>query len=67
MHKTPASRRRAKVAQALAQRLSEPSTMAGIAALAVLFGAPPGIPEAAVQGVAAVAGIAAVLMPEGRR
>jgi hypothetical protein len=56
-----------KVAGSLLNRLREPSTMAGLSALALLAGAPPGVPEAAVQGVAAVAGLLAVLLPEGRR
>ena len=45
-------------------RLREPSTMAGLSALAVLFGAPPGAIDAAVQVAGAVAGAAAVLLPE---
>lgn len=60
--KTTKTKRRAA---AILARLREPSTMAGIAALALLAGVPPGVPEAAMQGVAAVAGLLAVLLPEG--
>lgn len=50
----------------LAARLREPSTMAGLSALAVLAGAPPGVPEVAMQGLAGVLAALAVLMPEQR-
>lgn len=49
---------------AVAQRLREPSTMAGLSVLFALFGVPPGVPELAGQVIAGVAGLAAVLMPE---
>lgn len=52
-----------KLAMILA-RLREPSTMAGISLLAMLFGVPAGVPEAVVSVVAAGAGIAAVVLPE---
>jgi len=48
----------------LLQRLREPSTMAGLAVLATLFGVPPGVPELVGQVVAGLAGLAAVFMPE---
>lgn len=48
----------------LAKRLREPSTLAGLAAILALFGAPAGVPEAVAQLVGAVSGLAAVLMPE---
>ncbi|MDN3544664.1 hypothetical protein QWZ02_09410 [Kinneretia asaccharophila] len=54
-------------AAAILARLREPSTMAGLSALALLAGVPPGVPEAAMQGIAAVAGLLAVLLPEGGR
>lgn len=47
-----------------AERLREPSTMAGLAVLLSLCGAPDGVPELATQVVAGLAGIAAVLMRE---
>lgn len=46
-------------------RLREPSTMAGLSALLMLAGVPAGLPEAATQAAAAVAGLLAVLLPEG--
>lgn len=45
-------------------RLKEPSTMAGLSMLAVLFGAPPGTVDVVLQAVAGVAAAAAVLMPD---
>lgn len=48
-------------------RLREPSTLAGLAALVAMFGAPAGLAEGVAQLVAGGAAIAAVLMPEGRR
>lgn len=47
------------------KRLREPSTMAGLAVLATLLGMPPGVADITVQAVAALAGLAAVLLPEG--
>lgn len=47
------------------KRLREPSTMAGLAVLATLVGMPPGTADIAVQAVAALAGLAAVMLPEG--
>lgn len=49
----------------IARRLREPSTMAGIAILASIAGAPPGSGEVVAQVVAGVAGLLAVLIPEG--
>lgn len=51
--------------RAVLSRLREPSSLAGIAALVALFGAPPGVPELVGQLLAAGAGLAAVLLPEG--
>lgn len=48
----------------IAQRLREPSSMAGIAALAFLFGVPAGATEAVVQIVGGVAALAAIVLPE---
>lgn len=62
-----ATSRRVKVARTILARLREPSTMAGLSALLLVAGVPPGVPEAAVQGVAAVAGLLAVLLPERGR
>lgn len=46
------------------KRLKEPSTWAGIAALGVLFGLPPGSVEALGQVVGGVAALAAIVIPE---
>lgn len=48
------------------RRLREPSTMAGLSALAILFGVPPGTVDALTQAAVAVLGAAAVILPEGR-
>jgi hypothetical protein len=47
-------------------RLKEPSTWAGLSALAMLFGVPvpPGLPEAIGTIVTAGAAVAAVVLPE---
>lgn len=45
------------------KRLKEPSSWAGLAALAVLFGVPAETANVVVQAVGAVAGAAAVLIP----
>lgn len=47
-------------------RLREPSTMAGLSVLAMLFGVPPGTIEIATQVVIGVAGVAAVVLPESK-
>lgn len=46
------------------KRLKEPSTWAGIAGLAVLFGVDPVKISAVVQTVGAVAASAAIILPE---
>lgn len=48
----------------LASRLREPSSMAGLAVLAALFGVPAGVPELVAQVVAGAAGLAAMFLPE---
>lgn len=48
------------------ERLREPSSMAGIAALAVLFGVPAGATEAVAHIVGGLAALAAIAMPEGK-
>lgn len=50
----------------LIQRLREPSTWAGIAALGLIFGLPPGTIELVGQVVGGVAGLAAIILPEHR-
>ncbi len=49
------------------QRLREPSTWAGIAALGLVFGLPPGTVELVGQIIGGAAGLAAILLPEGNR
>lgn len=49
---------------AILQRIKEPSTWAGIAALGVLFGLPPGTVEAISQLVGGAAALAAIVLPE---
>jgi hypothetical protein len=46
------------------QRLREPSTWAGVAALGLIFGLPPGTIELVGQVVGGVAGLAAIVLPE---
>lgn len=46
------------------RRMREPSTWAGLAALGVLFGLPPGSVEAVSQVVGGLAAIAAIALPE---
>lgn len=48
----------------LIKRLREPSTWAGIAALGLIFGLPPGTVEAAGQIIGGVAALGAILLPE---
>jgi len=45
-------------------RFREPSTWAGISALGLIFGLPPGTIELVGQVIGGVAGIAAIVMPE---
>ena len=47
-------------------RLREPSTWAGISALGLLFGLPPGTFEALGQVVGGVGALAAIFLPESR-
>ena len=49
---------------AIAARLLEPSTMAGLSALGVLIGLPAGAVDAAAQLFIGAAGLAAVFLPE---
>jgi hypothetical protein len=48
----------------LAARLREPSTLAGLSLLATLAGLPPGTVDASLAAVAAVAGLAAAVLPD---
>lgn len=48
----------------LLKRLREPSTWAGISALGLIFGLPPGTIDLVGQIVGGVAGLAAIIMPE---
>jgi len=50
--------------KAILNRLKEPSTWAGIGALAVVFGVPAVQVDAAVQIAVAVSGALAVMLPE---
>ena len=50
----------------IASRLREPSSMAGVAALALIFGVPAGVAEAVVQIVGGLAALAAIALPERR-
>lgn len=49
--------------RALLNRLREPSTMAGLAALSALFGVP-GLDQAISQTVGGVVALASIFMPE---
>ena len=49
----------------LLNRIKEPSTWAGITALGLLFGLPPGTVDAVGTLVAGVGAVAAILIPEG--
>ena len=46
-------------------RVREPSTWGGLSLLLVLFGVPPGVPEAVGQVLAGVAAVASIVMAEG--
>lgn len=50
----------------IAPRLREPSSLAGLSALAVLFGVPAGLSEAVAQVIGGALAVAAVVIPEGR-
>lgn len=52
------------IAAYLVRKFREPSTWAGIAAVAVAFGLPPGTIDAVGQIVGGVAGLAAVMLNE---
>lgn len=45
-------------------RLREPTTWAGVSALGLVFGLPPGVLDAVGQVVGGLAGIAAIVMKE---
>lgn len=49
------------------KRVREPSTWAGIAALGLIFGLPPGTIEAAGQIIGGVAALGAILLPEATK
>lgn len=49
---------------ALLNRVREPSTWAGVAALGLIFGLPPGTIEAAGQIVGGIAALGAIFLPE---
>jgi hypothetical protein len=46
------------------KRIKEPSTWAGLAALGLIFGLPPGTVEALGQVLGGVAALAAIALPE---
>ncbi len=48
----------------IVNRLREPSTWAGVSALAMLFGVPPGTVDALGQVVIALTGAASIILPE---
>jgi hypothetical protein len=50
--------------QTIIKRIKEPSTWAGISALGLIFGLPPGTIDLVGQIVAGVAGLAAIFMAE---
>lgn len=52
------------IATTIAARLREPSTHAGLAAVALLCGVPPGVPETVIQAVTGICAALAVLLPE---
>lgn len=49
------------------KRLREPSTWAGIAALGLIFGLPPGTVEALGQVIGGVAALGAIFLPEAAK
>ncbi|WP_288254036.1 hypothetical protein [uncultured Hydrogenophaga sp.] len=49
---------------AILKRLREPSTWAGVSALGLVFGLPPGTIDLIGQVVAGVAGLAAIVVPD---
>lgn len=50
----------------LLARLREPSTWAGISALGLIFGLPPGTVDLAGQVIGGVAGLAAIMLGEAK-
>lgn len=48
------------------RRLREPSTLAGLGVLGVLFGLPPGTVEVITQAVSAVLAVGAIVIPESK-
>jgi len=50
--------------QNIINRVREPSTWAGVAALGLIFGLPPGAVELLGQVVGGIAGLAAIFLPE---
>ncbi len=48
------------------QRLREPSTWAGLSALGLVFGLPPGTTDALGQLVGGLAAVAAIFLPESK-
>ncbi|MGV0983481.1 MAG: hypothetical protein ACOYB2_02935 [Limnohabitans sp.] len=53
-----------KTLNIIIKRMKEPSTWAGLAALGVIFGLPPGTVEAVGQVLGGVAALAAIALPE---
>lgn len=49
------------------KRIREPSTWAGIAALGLIFGLPPGTIEAVGQLIGGAAALGAILLPEASK
>ncbi len=52
--------------QQIIQRLREPSTWAGLSALGLVLGLPPGTIDAIGQLVGGLAAVAAIFMPESK-
>lgn len=50
--------------QAIANRFKEPSTYAGLASLAAIFGAPAGLLDSVGQIIVGAVGLLAVVLPE---
>ncbi|MCV2361659.1 hypothetical protein LNV08_22060 [Paucibacter sp. TC2R-5] len=53
-----------KIAQYIAARLREPSTLSGLAAVGVLFGLPAGTVDAGAAVVAGACAVLAVVLPD---
>ena len=54
-----------KTLSIIIKRMKEPSTWAGLSALGLIFGMPPGTVEALGQVLGGVAALAAIALPEG--